>query len=141
MEEQMDNNNTMEAIEENHQGRNAQRIRIYLGIKQDALAKDLGITQSQVSTIEQQPAIEEPMLTKIAGALGVTPDLIKKFDVAKAIYNINHYRDSTINGANSGSGTAHQNINPLEKVVELYERLLKSEREKLQLFIKNKSDV
>lgn len=125
---------TSEIIEENHQGRNMQRIRIYLGIKQEVLASDLGVSQSQVSSIEQQAVIEGSFLEKIAAALGVTPDLIKKFDVERAIYNINSYKDSTIqHGENST-----QNINPLEKVVELYERLLQSEREKLELFISQK---
>lgn len=140
MEEQ--ETNTIEALEENHQGRNAQRIRVYLGIKQDVFAKELGISQSQVSAIEQQPLIEEQTLVEIAGALGVTPELIKNFDVARAIYNINHYKDSTIHGnfkdtKISENGIGYQYINPLEKVVELYERLLKSEREKLELIIKN----
>jgi transcriptional regulator with XRE-family HTH domain len=129
-----------ESLEENHQGRNAQRIRIYLGIKQEVLAQDLGLSQPQVSVIEQQAVIEEPLLEKIARALGVTPDLIKKFDVARAIYNINNFKDTTINGANNCSGTAHQHVNPLEKIVELYERLLSSEREKLELFINHKKE-
>ncbi len=55
----------MESLEDNHQGRNAQRIRIYLGIKQEVMAKDLGILQSQVSAIEQQPVIEERCLLKL----------------------------------------------------------------------------
>lgn len=131
------NGNDVEVLEENHQGRNAQRIRTYFSIKQEVLAKELGISQSQLSAIERQAVIEDAMLSKLAQALGVTPDLIKKFDVAKAIYNINHFKDSTINGANNVNGTAHQNINPLDKVVELYERLLQSEREKLELFLKN----
>jgi len=129
------NRDDVEVLEENHQGRNAQRIRIYYSIKQEILAKELGVSQSQLSQIENQPVIEENMLHKLADALGVTPDLIRRFDVAKAIYNINHFKDTTINGANSGSGTAHQNINPLDKVIELYERLLNSEREKLELLL------
>lgn len=132
-----DKSNAIESLEENHEGRNAQRIRVFLGIKQEVLAQELGFSQSQLSTIEQQEIIEEPLLSDIASVLGVTPDLIKKFDVARAIYNINHYKDNTINGTNNGSGTAHQHIHPLDKVVELYERLLKSEREKLELLIKN----
>ncbi|HEY8660608.1 MAG TPA: helix-turn-helix transcriptional regulator [Hanamia sp.] len=135
MEESKTSHDDVEVLEESHHGRNAQRIRIYFGIKQETLAKDLDISQTQLSVLEHQDVIEEPMLTKLAHALGVSPELIKKFDVAKAIYNINNYRDTTINGSNSGSGTAHQNINPLDKVVELYERLLKSEREKLELYI------
>ncbi|WP_338839224.1 helix-turn-helix transcriptional regulator [Flavobacterium ginsenosidimutans] len=126
-----------ETIEENHQGRNLQRIRIYLGIKQEVLASDLGISQPQVSIIEQQGVIEVSLLEKIATVLGVTPDLIKKFDVERAIYNINSYKDSTIQHGDNST----QNIHPLDKVVELYERLLQSEREKLELFINQKKSV
>ena len=135
MEESKRSYNDIEVLEESHHGRNAQRIRIYFGIKQEILAKDLEISQTQLSVLEHQNVIEEPMLTKLANALGISPELITKFDVSRAIYNINNYRDTTINGSNSGSGIAHQNINPLDKVVELYERLLKSEREKLELYI------
>ncbi|MGV8092833.1 MAG: helix-turn-helix domain-containing protein [Mangrovibacterium sp.] len=131
-----------ESLEENHQGRNAQRIRIYLGIKQEVFAQELGLSQPQVSVIEQQAVIEEPLLEKIARVLGVTPDLIKKFDVARAIYNINHFKDSTVHSSNSGNITAttYQQINPLDKIVELYERLLNSEREKLELLINRKDE-
>ena len=136
--EETKNWENVEVLEESHEGRNAQRIRIYFGIKQEILAKELDISQSQLSLIEHQAVIEEPMLTKLSQALGVSPDIIKKFDVARAIYNINNYRDTTINGSNSGSGTAHQHLNPIDKVVELYERLLNSEREKLELYLNNK---
>lgn len=140
------NSDIIESLEENHQGRNAQRIRVYLGIKQEVFAQELGVSQSRVSAIEQQPIIDEKTLTKIAGVLGVTPELIKSFDVARAIYNINHYKDSTIHGnfkdtTISENGIGYQYVNPLEKVVELYERLLKSEREKLELFLKSKDNA
>ncbi|MBZ4190752.1 MULTISPECIES: helix-turn-helix domain-containing protein [Bacteroidota] len=137
--EEKENVEVLETLEENHQGRNAQRIRIYLGIKQEVLASELGLSQPQVSEIERQAVIEPEVLNRIAIVLGVTPDLIKKFDVERAIYNINSYKDTTINGNNNGSGTAHQSINPLDKVVELYERLLQSEREKLELFLSHKN--
>lgn len=129
----------LETLEENHQGRNAQRIRIYLGIKQEVLANELGVSQPQMSAIEREAVIEPEILERIAFSLGVTPDLIKKFDVERAIYNINSYKDTTINGANNCSGTSTQNIHPLDKVIELYERLLQSEREKLELFISQKN--
>lgn len=132
----------LETVEENHQGRNAQRIRIYLGIKQEVLAQELGMNQPQISAIEREAVIEPEILERIAFALGVTPDLIKKFDVERAIYNINSYKDvngSTFNSGNTGTVNATQINNPLEKVVELYERLLQSEREKLELFISQKN--
>ena len=115
-------------------GKNLQRIRVYLGVKQDALASDLGITQQAVSRLEQQDEIEEEMLSKAADALGISPDLIKNFDEEKAVYNINNhnYREATINEGGSAIASA-QIINPIEKIVELYERLLKSEREKIEL--------
>ncbi|MGJ1361156.1 helix-turn-helix domain-containing protein [Sphingobacterium spiritivorum] len=134
----------LETLEENHQGRNAQRIRIYLGIKQEVLAHELGMSQPQVSAIEREAVIEPEILERIAFALGVTPDLIKKFDVERAIYNINSYKDvsgSTINSGNTGTVNATQINNPLDKVVELYERLLQSEREKLELFIGQKGQA
>ena len=45
---------TMEMPVKKNVGRNLQRVRIYFGIKQDALAKDLGMSQQTVSKIEQQ---------------------------------------------------------------------------------------
>lgn len=64
-------------------------------------------------------------------------DVIKKFNFEKAIYNIcsNNYKDTTINeGANTYA--VAQQLNPLDKIVELYERLLKSEREKLEISLR-----
>lgn len=115
-------------------GKNLQRIRVYLGVKQDALASDLGISQQAVSKLEQQEEIDEETLSKAADALGISAGLIKNFDEEKAVYNINNhnYREATINEGGSAVASA-QIINPIEKIVELYERLLKSEREKIEL--------
>ena len=79
--------------------------------------------------------LEDGLLTKIAEVLGISTDVIKDFDVEKAICNINNYKDATISpGATATVYAAHtQQINPLEKVVELYERLLKSEQEKIEI--------
>jgi len=125
----------MEAVEtpkKKHVGRNLQKVRVYLGVKQDALATDVGMTQQAISKIEQQEEIEDDSLTKIAQALGVSPELIKNFDEEKAVYYINNhnYREAIIN---EGATPIVQQINPVEKIVELYERLLKSEREKNDL--------
>ena len=121
-------------VNQRHVGRNLQRIRVYLGMKQEALASDLGVSQQEISKIEKQDEIEDGLLTKIAEVLGISTDVIKDFDVEKAICNINNYKDATISpGATATVYAAHtQQINPLEKVVELYERLLKSEQEKIE---------
>ena len=117
-----------------HVGRNLQRIRVYLGMKQEALAADLGISQQEISKIEKQDEIEDKLLTQIATALGVSAEVIRDFDVERAIYNINSYKDATISPGATATDYAHtQQINPLDKIVELYERLLQSEREKIEL--------
>ena len=122
-------------VNQRHVGRNLQRIRVYLGMKQEALASDLGVSQQEISKIEKQDEIEDGLLTKIAEVLGISTDVIKDFDVEKAICNINNYKDATISpGATATVYAAHtQQINPLKKVVELYERLLKSEQEKIEI--------
>ena len=127
---------TTDKLRKRHTGRNVQRVRMYFGVKQEALAADLGITQQEVSKIEQQEEIEEEMLSQIANVLGVSSEVIRDFDVERAIYNINNsYSDATIT---EGSTAVVLQINPIEKIVELYERLLKSEREKIELLKNNK---
>ena len=115
-----------------HIGRNIQRIRVYLGIKQEALAADLGVSQNIISKIEKEPEIEEGLLNQLASALGISAEVIKDFDVEKAIYN--NIRDNTFE---QGSTSIAQQFNPVDKIIELYERLLQSEREKIEL-LKNK---
>ncbi|MCE9454116.1 helix-turn-helix domain-containing protein, partial [Bacteroides xylanisolvens] len=116
-----------------HVGRNLQRIRVYLGMKQEALAADLGVNQQIISKIEKQEEIEEGFLKRIAEVLGISEEVIKDFDVEKTIFNINHhnYKDANISEGATTYAIVQQ-INPLEKIVELYERLLKSEQDKIE---------
>ena len=125
---------TTDKLRKRHTGRNVQRVRMYFGVKQEALAADLGITQQEVSKIEQQEEIEEEMLSQIANVLGVSSEVIRDFDVERAIYNINNIRDNTFEQV---ATSIAQQFNPIEKIIELYERLLQSEREKVDL-LKNK---
>ncbi len=118
-----------------HIGRNIQRVRMYLGVKQEALAVDLGISQQEVSRIERDNKIEEKMISQIANVLGVSPDIIRDFDENKVINNINHIKDNTFHQNSSSSNT--KQFDPFEKIVELYKRLLKSEKEKTEL-LKNR---
>ena len=120
-----------------HVGRNLQRIRVYLGMKQDALAADLGVNQQVISKIEKQEEIEEGFLKRIAEVLGISEEVIKDFDVEKTIFNINHhnYKDANISEGATTYAIVQQ-INPLEKIVELYERLLKSEQDKIEILKK-----
>jgi len=122
----------------NHIGRKISRIRELRGIKQEVMASELGVSQQTVSRIEQSETIEDDVLAKVAGVLGVSAEAIKNYSDEAVIYNIqNNYEGSHNQGANVG----HQfNFNPIEKLVELfeenkklYERLLQAEKEKNEL--------
>lgn len=119
-------------IKHKHIGRNISKIRSLRGVKQEALASDMGITQQEISHIEQLEEVDEDLLNKIATALKVTPETIKNFDESVAIYHINNHVEN--NTFTESSTAIHQDFNPIEKIIELYERLLESEREKLRLF-------
>jgi transcriptional regulator with XRE-family HTH domain len=114
-----------------HEGRNVKRIREMLGIKQEALAIDLDMSQQNVSRIEEREALEPELLERIAGILKVPADAIKHFSEEAAINVISNtfqdFRDNAIANAN------HCTFNPLDKMVELYERMLQLEREKTEL--------
>lgn len=119
------------ATKPNHIGRKISRIRELRGMKQEALAEALNISQQAVSKIEQSEEIENKKLEEIAKILGVTKEGIENFseeNVLNIISNVfNSHDSSTINAIN-----VQPNFNPLDKVVELYERLLKAEKEKIE---------
>jgi transcriptional regulator with XRE-family HTH domain len=118
-----------------HIGRKISRIRELRGMKQEALAAELGISQQAVSKIEQSAEVEDSALEKIAGILGVSAEAVRNFS-EEAVFNIigNTYHD------NSSSLNYQCSFNPIDKIVELYnekvallERLLLAEKEKNEL--------
>ena len=116
-----------------HIGRKISRIREIRGIKQDYLAIELGVSQQTISKIEQSEEVEDAMLEKIAGVLGVSAEAIKNFSEEVLIFHIQNMHDN----ASAYQYNYQCHYNPLDKVVELYERLLQSEREKNEI-LKNK---
>ncbi|WP_449435682.1 helix-turn-helix domain-containing protein [Pedobacter steynii] len=112
-----------------HIGRKIGRIRELRGMKQDALATELGISQQTVSKIEQSEKIEDALLEQIAKVLGLPSEGIKNFS-EEAVFNI---IGNTFTENSSNNNNYLCSINPLDKVIELYERLLQSEREKIEL--------
>src|ERR1700761_8629726 len=132
-------NNTFEnmATEILHIGRKISKIRELLGIKQDVLAAELGISQHSVSKIEQAADVEEEALIKIAKVLGVTPEAIRNFSEEAVVNYFNTFND---NSTNNGAVYAfNSTFNPIDKLLEvfeenkkLYEQLLASQREKAE---------
>ena len=118
-----------------HQGRNVKRFREMLGLKQEGLAMELGEdwTQRRVSLLEGKEEIEPELLEQVAKALKVPSEAIKNFDEQAAINIISN----TFHNNSHDSSTFHAlnlspTFNPIDKVVELYERMLKDKTEMIE---------
>lgn len=112
-----------------HIGRNISRIRELRGIKQEALAVAIGVSQQTISNIEGSENVDDDKLQLIAKELGVTPEAIKSFSEEGVINYFNTFNEE-VNNSNFGHGNTC-NFNPLDKVIELYERLVQSEKDKV----------
>jgi transcriptional regulator with XRE-family HTH domain len=125
-----------------HEGRNIKRFREMLGIKQDALAVELGEdwTQKKISLLEQKETVEPEILEQVAKALKVSPEAIRSFSEEAAINIIS----STLHdNAGSINNNCSLTFNPVDKWMEalaenkaLYERLLKEKEQKIALLEK-----
>lgn len=125
-----------------HIGRKISRIRELRGMKQETLATELGISQQAISKLEQSEEIEDSTLEKVAKVLGVTKEAILQFSDDAVINYFNTFNDNSFN--NGAYNAFNCNFNPIDKLMEaldankeLYERLLNSEREKVEI-LKNK---
>ena len=130
-----------------HQGRNVKRFREMLGIKQEALAFDLGEdwNQKKISLLEQKKVVEEALLQKISEVLKIPVDAFKNFDEEQAINIISNTFDHCQQPAsvfyNSTVNQLDQLIKLHEEKIVLYERMLKEKDEMMArleaIFIKS----
>lgn len=118
-------------VKPKHIGRNISRIRELRDMKQEALAIALGTSQQTISAIENSETIDDAKLTEVAKALGVTVEGIKNYSdetILSIINNtFNSNDNSTLNAIN-----VQPTFNPLDKVVELFERLVQAEKDKVE---------
>lgn len=112
-----------------HVGKKIERIRTIRGMKQDTLASILKITQGAISRMEQSATIDEAKLKSVAEALGVTVETILNFDEDALLGTSNFFNPQFQDNATA----VVNNFNQIEKIVALYERLLASEREKVEI--------
>ena len=90
-----------------HQGRNIKRFREMLGIKQEALAFDLGDdwNQKKVSLLEHKEIIDDSLLQKISEVLKVPVEAFQNFNEQQALNIItNTFNDDTTVGDDSKIG-------------------------------------
>ncbi|MEX2568941.1 MAG: helix-turn-helix transcriptional regulator [Cyclobacteriaceae bacterium] len=118
-----------------HQGRNIKRFREMLGIKQEALAHELGAdwSQKKISLLEQKETVEEAILAQVSEILKIPVEAIQNFDEEQAVNIISSTFHNTQGIVNYNP--TFQN-NPIDKLIQLheekialYERMLKEKDE------------
>ncbi|HEU0228739.1 MAG TPA: helix-turn-helix transcriptional regulator [Arachidicoccus soli] len=118
-----------------HEGRNVKRFREMLGIKQEALAAELGDdwTQKKLSLLEQKETINTPLLEQISGVMKIPVEAFQNFDEGHAVNVIaNTFGDNGIGYQRN----ENPNFHPIDKLVQLheekialYERMLREKDE------------
>lgn len=131
-----------------HHGHNIRRFRIEKNMNQEVLSQLVHLSQSAVSKYEQMRVIDDEMLHRFSRALGGPFEYLKSLeeDAQTVVFENNTVNDSEqyTGGAKISLGTVKSytedsdnstdnrvnNFNPIEKITELYERLLKEKDEK-----------
>ncbi len=120
-----------------HEGRNIKRFREMLGIKQDALAADLGDdwNQQKISLLEQKETIEPAILKRVAEIMKLPVEAFQNMTDDQAV-NIVANTFSFDNGSIFNAHNTNPVFNPLdallrlhEEKIALYERMLKEKDE------------
>ena len=129
-----------------HHGHNIRRFRIEKNMNQEVLSQLVHLSQSAVSKYEQMRVIDDEMLHRFSRALDVPFEYLKSLeeDAQTVVFENNTVNNSeqSAGGANISMGIVKSdtedsindsrvnNFNPIEKITELYERLLKEKDEK-----------
>ena len=117
-----------------HQGRNIKRFREMLGIKQEALAYELGEewNQKKISLLEQKEEVDTPLLEQISQVLHIPVEAFQNFDEEQAVNVI----ANTFTNSENAVGFIITNNNPIDQLMKLhdekialYERMLKEKDE------------
>lgn len=132
-----------------HHGRNIRRTREDKGIGQTELAELVHLSQPTVSRYEMAKSIDDDMLSRFARALNVPAEYLKTleenaptiiFENNNTVTNNDHavssVGDNSMGNEDSFNNKSTSTVNPLDKVSELYERLLAQEKEKVAVLEK-----
>lgn len=129
-----------------HHGHNIRMVRTWNKMSQVVLADLLECSQDKISKLERQQTIDDAVLEKVALALNVDMEYLKEDHSPLGTIN-NTINDSSIEHSQTQTGAEYsrdiQNTiqgeqinyitNDSESLINLYERLLKSEIENAQL--------
>lgn len=106
-----------------HQGKTLRMLRNLLGRTQAQLARENNMSQTKIFELEMKEELSEKELEVFSKYYGVSVLFLKRFDVdalskGDVITNYNTLNDQ------SSLNSAMNNYQPLEKVSELYERII-----------------
>lgn len=123
-----------------HLGRKITKIRELRGLKQEALAQALGVSQQTISILENSETVDEARLKEVAKALDISIEALKNFSEEALFTYFNSFYDHSASQGNIGP-FGNCTFNPLDKLIEsydenkkLYERMLEAEKEKFVQF-------
>lgn len=135
----MDTEKTMNSNKVHH-GYNIRRVRMEKNIKQELLSEKVHMSQPTVSRYEGMRVIDEEILQRFAKALDVPVDCLETMEedapvmVFENISNdVHDNKDLSVSASSTGyanNPNVNYDFNPINKIAELYERLLKEKDEK-----------
>lgn len=115
------------AVKKSNHGANVRRWREWRNVKQDLLAEQIGVSQATLSGYEKKDKIEPDVLEKIAKALNIPVEAITEMEESATINIVANTFD------NQSIFNWCPTFNPIDKIIELYEKLLEAEKEKVAL--------
>jgi transcriptional regulator with XRE-family HTH domain len=122
---------TLKNNKSEHIGYNVRRIREISGKKQYELAEACGLTQKQLSRLENSESINDRQLKVISEKLGVTSEFIRNFRDEPAIKIVQH--DITLQDNATKNYLGYQNINnPVDEFIEFFEKFIQKDKNATQ---------
>ncbi len=121
-----------------HLGRKIERVRRLRGMTQTELGELLGVTKQAISKMEQTEKFNDERLNEIAAALGVTIEGLKKYNEEAVLYNTNNFYENCGVKTSAVSNNHTFNNFPIDKVFEMFEKMLDEERKKFESLKKEK---
>lgn len=122
------------AVNKEYQGANVRRWREWRNMKQDVLADLIGVSQATMSGIERKTNIDTDTVEKIAKALDIPVEAITELSKENLV-NIytGNWHDNSSGQQHAQTMNIAPTFNPMDKIAELYERLLNAEKEKNEM--------
>lgn len=138
-----------------HQGHNLQKWRKAKGMGLEMLAREAGMSPEEIFQLEMSRVIDDAILRKMAAIFSISPESLKETKELMPLYESSscYYttftNNGSVNGVNENGGSHWQNpqlnsyptIHPLDKVVELYERIVAEDNKRIKELEKKLSEL